>query len=40
MSIPCLIVTLDGEVKYVGSESKRFRAVFEETVKAAAPKEE
>ncbi|KAG0028260.1 hypothetical protein BGZ82_008525 [Podila clonocystis] len=39
-AVPCLIVTLDGEVKYVGPESKGFRAAFEETVKAAAPKEE
>ncbi|KAG0340909.1 hypothetical protein BG000_010805 [Podila horticola] len=40
LCIPCLIVTLDGEVKYVGPESKGFRTAFEETVKAAAPKEE
>ncbi|KAF9306939.1 hypothetical protein BGZ74_001563 [Mortierella antarctica] len=39
-AIPCLIVTLDGEVKYVGSESKGFRAALEEAVKAASPKEE
>lgn len=39
-AIPCLIVTLDGEVKYVGSESKGFRAALEEAVKAAPPKEE
>ncbi|KAI9235182.1 MAG: hypothetical protein BYD32DRAFT_470663 [Podila humilis] len=39
IAIPCLIVTLDGEVKYVGPESKEFKAALEGAVKAAAPKE-
>ncbi|KAF9396150.1 hypothetical protein CPC16_004805 [Podila verticillata] len=38
IAIPCLIVTLDGEVKYVGPESKEFKAALEGAVKAAAPK--
>lgn len=33
-------MTLDGEVKYVGPESKEFKAALEDAVKAAAPKEE
>ncbi|KAF9369182.1 hypothetical protein CPB97_003829 [Podila verticillata] len=39
-AIPCLIVTLDGEVKYVGPESKEFKAAIEDAVKAVASKEE
>ncbi|KAF9399151.1 hypothetical protein BGZ94_005803, partial [Podila epigama] len=39
-AIPCLIVTLDGAVKYVGPESKSFLSAFKAAVDAVSPKKD